>query len=368
VSATRRAFSAGCRVFICALLLFWICHSIFTNEARSAWERRGLVWGQLTWPEQWKAVWSVGPSELWRTVRTVNPLAMAASVVCMGFTLLIGMVRWRLVMGVHGFRMSFRRVAEISLVAHFFNSFLLGSTGGDLLKSYYAARETHHKKPEAVVTVFVDRMIGLFSMLLFASVMMIPNRDVLFGNARLAAVNWLILAMLVVGGVVFGAALWGGVSRTWPGARRWLRRLPWGETLDRALEACRLFGRSWPDLLKALAWSMVLNTVCVLQILCLAKGLGLSIPWLLMYAVVPVVICVSALPITPSGLGLRENLYVLMLAAPGIAVPATQSLSLSLLAYAGSLAWSLIGGLVYLAVRDSDGLADLAQEASHSGE
>jgi uncharacterized membrane protein YbhN (UPF0104 family) len=174
--------------------------------------------------------------------------------------------------------------------------------------------------------------------------------------------------MLVVGGVVFGVALWGGVSRTWPGVRRWLRRLPWGETLDRALEACRLFGRSWPDLLKALAWSMVLNTVCVLQILCLAKGLGLSIPWLLMYAVVPVVICVSALPITPSGLGLRENLYVLMLAAPGIAVPATQSLSLSLLAYAGSLAWSLIGGLVYLAVRDSDGLADLAQEASHSGE
>ena len=41
---------------------------------------------------------------------------------------------------------------------------LLGSTGGDLLKAYYAARESHHKKTEAVVTVFVDRLIGLFSM------------------------------------------------------------------------------------------------------------------------------------------------------------------------------------------------------------
>jgi hypothetical protein len=46
--------------------------------------------------------------------------------------------------------------AEISLVAHFFNSFLLGSTGGDLMKAYYAARETHHKKTEAVMTVFAD--------------------------------------------------------------------------------------------------------------------------------------------------------------------------------------------------------------------
>ena len=36
------------------------------------------------------------------------------------------------------------------------------------MKAYYAARETHHKKTEAVLTVFVDRVIGLWSMLLFA--------------------------------------------------------------------------------------------------------------------------------------------------------------------------------------------------------
>ena len=53
-------------------------------------------------------------------------------------------------------------------MAQFFNAFLLGSTGGDLLKAYYAARETHHRKTEAVVTVLVDRLIGLFSMLALA--------------------------------------------------------------------------------------------------------------------------------------------------------------------------------------------------------
>ena len=55
------------------------------------------------------------------------------------------------------------RIVQRRHGAQFFNAFLLGSTGGDLLKAYYAARETHHKKTEAVVTVFVDRIIGLFS-------------------------------------------------------------------------------------------------------------------------------------------------------------------------------------------------------------
>ena len=53
----------------------------------------------------------------------------------------------------------------------------------------------------------------------------------------------------------------------------------------------------------------------------------------------------------PVRLGLRENLYVLTLAGPGLQVPATQALAVSLLAYFGFLTWSLAGGFVYLLVR-----------------
>ena len=70
--------------------------------------------------------------------------------------------------------------------------------------------------------------------------------------------------------------------------------------------------------------------------------------------------CISALPITPSGLGVRENLYVLMLTVPEINVDPTRALSLSLLAYAGSLFWSILGGVVYLSRRERDHLAEIA--------
>ena len=101
--------------------------------------------------------------------------------------------------------------------------------------------------------------------------------------------------------------------------------------------------------------------VCVLQFLAVARGLSLVISPLVLLVIVPMIICVSALPITPSGLGVRENLYVLMLAVPEISVTATQALSLSLLAYAGSLVWSLIGGLVYASLKERHHLAEVTQ-------
>jgi hypothetical protein len=94
----------------------------------------------------------------------------------------------------------------------------------------------------------------------------------------------------------------------------------------------------------------------VAQFVVIAHGMNLSISPALMFIAVPVVICVSALPVTPNGLGLRENLFVQMLAVIG--VDPTSALSLSLLAYAGSLCWSLAGGAVYLALKDKHHLAE----------
>src|SRR5258707_14181593 len=110
--------------------------------------------------------------DMWQTVSIVEPRAFVLSVLLMGSALALGIVRWRIVLRVHGLDLSWGRATEISLVAHFFNSFLLGSTGGDLMKAYYAARETHQKKTEAVVTVFGDRLIGLWAVLLFGCLMM----------------------------------------------------------------------------------------------------------------------------------------------------------------------------------------------------
>ena len=104
--------------------------------------------------------------------------------------------------------------------------------------------------------------------------------------------------------------------------------------------------------------SMLLNAVCVFQVMAVAAGLHLKIPAMALFVIVPIVICISALPITPSGLGVRENLFVMMLSEPTIGVNGPSALSLSLLTLAGSLFWSLVGGVVYVTLKQRHHLAE----------
>ena len=131
---------------------------------------------------------------------------------------------------------------------------------------------------------------------------------------------------------------------------------------ENTLDSCRLFGQSRFFVIKSLAISMLLNAACVAQFIVLARGMNIPVSTTVMFVAVPIVICISALPISPNGLGVRENLFVQMLAVPAIGVDPTAALSLSLLAYAGSLFWSLIGGLVYLTMKDRKDLSEISLE------
>jgi uncharacterized protein (TIRG00374 family) len=359
MSKLKKCWSVGWRVAVCLLLLLWIFHSIFLNEGKIAAQNSGLDWAKMGRSQQWSLAWSHGPRDLWNTLRLIHPVALLVSVLLVGFALLIGVVRWRIVLEAQGLHLPLGRATRISLVAQFFNSFLLGSTGGDLIKAYYAARETHHKKTEAVTTVFVDRLVGLWTMLLFASLMMAPNYAMLRASRDVGVPALFILAMLVGLSVALGVAFWGGVSKSFPRAREYLRRLPKAEVLERALNSCRQFGQQKSFLLKTIAISLLVNVVWVVQIIVLGRGLDLAIPPLALFVIVPVIFCISALPITPNGLGVRENLFVLMLGV--LNVPKTAALSVSLIASAEGLFWSLVGGLIYMGLRDKEHLGEVTQ-------
>src|SRR4029079_5821017 len=282
--------------------------------------------------------------------------------------LLLGVIRWQTILKVHGLNLPLSRTLEISFIGHFFNSFLLGSVGGDLLKAYYVARETHHKKTEAVVTVAVDRIIGLFSMLLLACFMMLLNLDLLAArSARLKLVIWLILAMTAGCAVFIFLSFWGGVSKGIPGARDWLRRLPKGEMLERSIEAFREFGRDKTFLLRVFPISTAANLVCILHFLVLIWGFHLHAPALAIAAIVPIVTCISTLPITPSGLGVRENLYVWFLGHSAIGIPYAESLLISLIGFGTSLFWSAVGGFLYMTVKEKEHLREIEEQSSGEG-
>jgi uncharacterized protein (TIRG00374 family) len=360
--AVRQAWSVTWRLGVAVVLLAWAFHAIFHDQVRAVLDAQGRELDSLPRLERWALVWRLGPQELGRTLTEVDPGWLAISVLLWGVTIVLGAWRWLLVLHSQGLRPGFRRVLEISFIAHFFNSFLLGSTGGDLLKAYYAARVTHHLKTEAVTSVLIDRVLGLFAMLAFAVALLAPNGAFVARHPRAMLLAAVIVAMFAVAGGFLLLSLRGGVSQVFPKARAWLRKLPQSGTLERGLEACRALGRAPGYFGRAFAISLLLTAVCVLQLLTLVWGYGLRVPWAPMFLIVPAVICISALPITPNGLGVRDNLYLYLLSLPEIGISPNTAVAISLVAYAASLVWSAIGGLLYVAHRRERALAEAIAE------
>ena len=363
MSSWKKAWNILWRVAVCVLLLGWIFLAIFYNEARLARLQLGEPWNELTRAERLHLAWTYGPPALLQTLLKVRLDSLLLAIALMGAMIWLGVARWQIMLRVQGLDFPFRRTFQISMVGQFFNSFLLGSVGGDLLKAYYVARETHHKKAEAVVTVLVDRLLGMSSMLALSCIMMAPNWQLIMSHRPLRLMAMFVIAMSMGCAGVFALAFWSGVSKGVPKARLWLAKMPKGELLLRSLDASRLYGKHPGQLLQAFAVSMASNVVAILHFVVLAWGFGLKIPTIALGVLVPMITSISTLPITPSGLGVRENLYVLALAAPSIHVHETRALLLSLIAFATTLVWSAVGGLVYATMRRREHLEEIQADA-----
>lgn len=365
--AARHLWSVTWRLGVTLILLAWAFHAIFHDQCRAVLAQQGINLDALPRLERWMRVWQLGPIQLGQTLLAVQPGWLAVSIALWGATIVLGAWRWYLVLRSQGLEPGFRRTLEISLIAHFFNSFLLGSTGGDLLKAYYAARVTHHLKTEAVTSVLLDRVLGLFAMLAFAAVLLLWNLRFVLDHPETLLLGVVVLGMFFAAGLLLLVSLRGGVTQILPGARAWLRRLPKADKLERGLEACRTLGRAPGLLSRALMISVLLTIVCVFQLVTLVWGYGLRAPLGPMFLIVPSVICISALPVTPNGLGVRDNLYLYLLSLPEVGISANTAVAISLVAYAASLAWSAVGGALYVVRRRDRDLAEaVAEETADS--
>ena len=77
-------------------------------------------------------------------------------------------VRWQILMRVQGMYMSWRRAIMLFFVGLFFNLFMPGYTGGDFARLYYLMREFPDKKKESILTVVMDRLIGMAALVFTA--------------------------------------------------------------------------------------------------------------------------------------------------------------------------------------------------------
>src|ERR1041385_3910782 len=71
--------------------------------------------------------------------------------------------RWHVLLKVQKIHLTLPRLTGLFLIGMFYNQFLPGGTGGDIIKSYLLLKETH-RKAGALLAVVFDRLIGLVAL------------------------------------------------------------------------------------------------------------------------------------------------------------------------------------------------------------
>jgi uncharacterized protein (TIRG00374 family) len=347
----KKKLGALIRIVVSVGILAYLFNGIFQKEAKDYFEAHSIDPDALSWMERARIVWHVGPQSLWDAFQKIHPLWFVAAVICAGIPTLLGVIRWRWILHVQGLEMKFPRLFSISFIGLFFNAFMLGSTGGDVIKAWYVAHETHHKKAEAVATVVVDRLIGLLALFIITLIMMAIFYQRVFEDPKLLWFSVATLAVVLSTVLATIIGLWRGFADKFPGLRARLQRLPRYDMLRRMVDAYRVYASHPAILTKTMLISFAVHLFSMLSIVCIGKGLRVvtdnGIVDYFLY--LPIINSVTAVPITISGFGVREGMYIKMFRQVGVAEPT--ALVMSLLGYLAALFWSIVGGAFFLTHR-----------------
>ena len=89
---------------------------------------------------------------------------------CLFLATCLSIVRWFMLMRSVGVETTLWTIFRLGWIGVFFNNVLPGLTGGDLAKAVYATRDHPNQRTDAVISVIVDRVIGIVALALIAAV------------------------------------------------------------------------------------------------------------------------------------------------------------------------------------------------------
>ncbi len=253
--------------------------------------------------------------------------------------ILIG-VRWLILLRACDVHIPFTIGLRLHFLGLFFNTFMPGGAGGDVIKAFAVVPYTH-RAAEAVSTIIVDRVIG------FAVLVIFPAATLVLVSGKAAALAPTLL--MIIAALTALALLY--FSEPVRRALRWekLRARLWGHAIiTRVDEAIYGLRRRKRYLLAALSLSLGFQLVAMFAMQLAGRAIGMhdaKYHHFLIYG--PIGLMFNALPISFGGVGLMEGAFLTLFSEAGVATPA-QGCMLAVVYRLLTIIWTLPGGLFAL--------------------
>jgi uncharacterized protein (TIRG00374 family) len=257
--------------------------------------------------------------------------------------------RWYVLLKVQGIQLTLRRTIALFFIGMFYNQFLPGGTGGDIIKTYLLLKETPGKGPGALLAVVFDRVVGLVALISITGTLIALRYHWLSQTPETSRLLWILL--LVLGSSIL-ALLTSFVVSGFNLLHALPKHFPLRDKLIELSSAYHLYARHWRATLAAFGASLVAHLGTFVTFLCVAYGFRAKVAVVDFFAVMPIERTISSLPISFAGVGLREKVLQTML--HGLCgVPEAVAVLIGSMSFLVMLFCCLPGGVVYFFYKPS---------------
>ncbi|NDG27141.1 MAG: UPF0104 family protein [Proteobacteria bacterium] len=231
-----------------------------------------------------------------------SPLNLAVAFVFLATSSLLCTSRWLILVKAQGLYLNFRDLFSLTMIGNFFNTFMPGSVGGDLMKAWYIAGKEPNKRIKAVFTVILDRVLGLSVIIAYAAFTLLIFSNWLQGKPQLqilAVTIWTFSFMFILfSALFFYAPIW--KSNIFNRINRKLRS---SARLGKLLDAAFIYQNHPKQLLAALFLSAL--SILSANYFHFLEGslLGIRLSLVQYFVIVPISVTAAAVPLLPGGIG-----------------------------------------------------------------
>lgn len=286
-------------------------------------------------------VWRIGPRELWRVASAAEMDLLGLSLLLGSATLGLRVVRWRALLRQQGHHYPLGR-SHLAVLASLYLGMVTPGRVGDLLRVQYVRHEIGVPYSQGLAVTVVDRLCDVYVLVAFAAIGISHFTSVLQGG--LAQVIWITVALAALSPLVLFPPRF---------ARRVTTRIyeRFGRRLGR--EGFENFFSALRKLLGIKVGYALLLTVTSYLVGCvqawlISRAIDVPLGFVDVIGLISITSLLGLLPISISGLGVRE--LFLILAFPAIGYPAEKGVAFGLLVFAilyvtyvvaGFIAWQL---------------------------
>ncbi len=299
-----------------------------------------------------------------------NPVIVISGLVCLIMQTFVFALRWKTVVSAHlnssianKHFYNIQTAIRHNLIGQFFNFFIPSGVGGDLVKAYIVSKEENITKHNSFSLVTVDRVLGLFSLILFSTIFLfaeylkgMPDNLTYFLHISLA------LLTLACGGLIIIYKSDRVIKRLKPIASQRLVKvfINFLEHTHTNMRIC----------LQNKVFFKILSTSFLAQILSISfiyfvttNQTGQLISLLQFIPLACFAFMSSAVPLTPAGIGVGQAAFYFIFSFINTPVALAATVAISLIQFF-QLVISLPGG--YFFIMNKKAIKNIIQESTGS--